>query len=402
MYYFRGFHQTPESENPIKFLFKAAIITLVTVSFLSLEEKLREYDTILCIIGGIALIIYIFWIIRNYRKNKIKLRDVVFFDPPKYYTAAEVAVLDKWWSTWKVFPAMLYERISNKNVKLWMDDNWELFFEKLREEPILAFDDNFSMMWYDAYNKDPEHDFWALCFPNRNRVYLRMISTLPDLERLPSDFFYKAQRDTTSRYDYKHNRRNISSVTNEVYLLTWISFFLFYFSFALLWRLPLILSGACILRIIDIKLKFSIWSKKYLTQHGVQVLEQIKWFKKYLLAVEDAKLKVTLDQDPLYFEKILPYAIALGIWDTWADKCFKHFEYNRFWELVTEKLYNDSKTSHHVFEWLDDLPSFVKFLNHYYKNKKKEGNANWKKNKFCDESIKFIHSLHENNRNKKH
>ena len=115
-------------------------------------------------------------------------------------------------------------------------------------------------------------------------------------------------------------------------------------------------------------MKFSIWSKKYLTQHGVQVLEQIKWFKKYLLAVEDAKLKVTLDQDPLYFEKILPYAIALGIWDTWADKCFKHFEYNRFWELVTEKLYNDSKTSHHVFEWLDDLPSFVKFLNHYYKN----------------------------------
>ena len=96
MYYFRGFHQTPESENPIKFFFKVAIITLVTVSFLSLEEKLREYDTILCIIGGIALIIYLFWIIRNYRKNKIKLRDVVFFDPPKYYTAAEVAVLDKW------------------------------------------------------------------------------------------------------------------------------------------------------------------------------------------------------------------------------------------------------------------------------------------------------------------
>jgi hypothetical protein len=31
------------------------------------------------------------------------------------------------------------------------------------------------------------------------------------------------------------------------------------------------------------------------------------------LAVEDAKLKVTLDQDPLYFEKILPYAIAFGI-----------------------------------------------------------------------------------------
>ena len=72
MYYFRGFHQTPESENPIKFLFKAAIITLVTVSFLSLEEKLREYDTILCIIGGIALIIYLFWIIRNYRKNKTR------------------------------------------------------------------------------------------------------------------------------------------------------------------------------------------------------------------------------------------------------------------------------------------------------------------------------------------
>jgi hypothetical protein len=41
------------------------------------------------------------------------------------------------------------------------------------------------------------------------------------------------------------------------------------------------------------------------------VLEHIRGLKKYLLAVEDSKLKVILQDDPTYFERILPYAIAM-------------------------------------------------------------------------------------------
>jgi hypothetical protein len=74
----------------------------------------------------------------------------------------------------------------------------------------------------------------------------------------------------------------------------------------------------------------------YLTDEWVRIFEEIQWFKKYLSAVEDAKLKVVLKQDQTYFEKILLYAVALWIWDGWIHKCFKHLEYDAFGWLVSD------------------------------------------------------------------
>jgi hypothetical protein len=32
---------------------------------------------------------------------------------------------------------------------------------------------------HKAYNRDPEDDFWKLCFKNRTRVTVRMLSKIP-------------------------------------------------------------------------------------------------------------------------------------------------------------------------------------------------------------------------------
>ena len=89
-----------------------------------------------------------------------------------------------------------------------------------------------------------------------------------------------------------------------------------------------------------------------------------------MLAVDSEKLKVVLKEDPLYFEKILPYAIAFWIGDSRAEKCFQHIEYRETWEIVSEKMYNDSLALQPIFSNVVDLPSFIHFMNYYYKTKK--------------------------------
>ena len=64
---------------------------------------------------------------------------------------------------------------------------------------------------------------------------------------------------------------------------------------------------------IDEKATFSVpkGAKKYHHLLGLQ---------EFILRVEKDKLKRMVDDDNMFFEKILPYAIVLGIADEWAEK----------------------------------------------------------------------------------
>lgn len=62
-------------------------------------------------------------------------------------------------------------------------------------------------------------------------------------------------------------------------------------------------------------------SKIYYTEQGKSVKEQIIGFRKYLQTVEQEKLDHLLREDPSYFEKVLPYAIALGVGKEWVKRC---------------------------------------------------------------------------------
>ncbi|MGA1847193.1 DUF2207 domain-containing protein [Deferribacter abyssi] len=68
-----------------------------------------------------------------------------------------------------------------------------------------------------------------------------------------------------------------------------------------------------------------IMSKK--TEKGTKVYQLVNGFKEFIERVEKPKLKILLKQDPNYFDKILPYAVALGIEDKVAQK---------FKDLITE------------------------------------------------------------------
>ena len=299
-------------------------------------EWFMEYDLLFTIIALFIVIIWVLYLISDNKKRK-RIRDVVFYNPPEGITPAEVAVIDTWWPTWRVFPAMLYDRVAKKNVKMWRNPDWEIYFEKITDTPFFFSDAKYNYSDHSAYNRDPEDDFWKLCFVNRTRVTLSMLSRIPTIERLPHDFFYQVERQCLDWRAYKKGRRHLLNDTREMAFWIPLTICCFVFWISLSWFFVIVLWLAWLVRINSLK----FWKGKddkymYLTDEWVRIFEEIQWFKKYLSAVEDAKLKVVLKQDPTYFEKILPYAVALWIWDWWIHKCFKHLEYDAFGWLVSD------------------------------------------------------------------
>lgn len=57
-----------------------------------------------------------------------------------------------------------------------------------------------------------------------------------------------------------------------------------------------------------------------LTKKWKEIVYEIHWYKKFLEACEENQLKKFMEQDPLYIDKILPYAIALGLENNISNK----------------------------------------------------------------------------------
>ena len=49
------------------------------------------------------------------------------------------------------------------------------------------------------------------------------------------------------------------------------------------------------------------------TEKGAQFISHILWYKQFLKTCDENKLRLFLQEDPLYFDKILPYAVVFGL-----------------------------------------------------------------------------------------
>ena len=64
------------------------------------------------------------------------------------------------------------------------------------------------------------------------------------------------------------------------------------------------------------------WNYPSITEKGMQYKNHILWYKQFLETVDVPVLEKFLQQDPLYFDKIMPYAVALWL-DTFLIKKFE-------------------------------------------------------------------------------
>lgn len=370
-----------------------------------------------------------------------KLRDIVYYTPPKWYSAMEVATIYHWKSNFDIFSSYLYTWISDGYVCIEEDEPKFLYYKfekwfRLKKEfwKQYIFKPTTNQPKFDELDdkpdflhfSNPEFYFWQICFVNND------INNLKDFEEEDTEFLkkisdevfyrihtrfipnwkdlYKVKRLSSSKYKFKdsflkkifgawyNNGRYIRNWIIWIFLIifTYLMFFLFtgnqdllgYLRIFLFWILCLFIIRKswlwvwlCVLALIPLisiaiivssilklisfgkldifsfgESKSSYISKyktywndlNYITEEWIEAIEQILWFRKYLLSVDDNKLRTLLKEDPTYFEKNLPYAIALDVWDHRIKKCIhilEEMDYSPKWISVSDDNWWDAITS---------------------------------------------------------
>ena len=93
---------------------------------------------------------------------------------------------------------------------------------------------------------------------------------------------------------------------------------------------------------------------------GLEAYEKLRGFKKFIHKVETPKLKFLLKENPGYFDKTLPYAIALNEEKVWSKK---------FEDLITEPptwYVSKSKNRFNTVYFVNKLSSNVSAMNNIF------------------------------------
>jgi uncharacterized membrane protein len=67
------------------------------------------------------------------------------------------------------------------------------------------------------------------------------------------------------------------------------------------------------------------------TERGVEMYKRVLGFKEFIKRVEEDRLKRMMEEDPTKIERIIPYAIVLGIEKIWIEKISKVINYIPDW-----------------------------------------------------------------------
>jgi hypothetical protein len=67
------------------------------------------------------------------------------------------------------------------------------------------------------------------------------------------------------------------------------------------------------------------------TEKGVEMYKRVLGFKEFIKRVEEDRLKRMMEEDPTKIERIIPYAIVLGIENIWIEKIGNVLNYKPSW-----------------------------------------------------------------------
>ena len=258
------------------------------------------------------------------------VKDVIYYDPPKWYMPWDLAVIREFKSTTVVFSAMLYYWIGQWLIEI-ATSGKRICFKKKEDVDI----ESYKFQEYDVWKKavSPEKEYWDFCFGDKTTYYptnaltsakARKVKKIADkvyyimMHKLcpwvSVLFLHKNSLDANwlQSYGCKYSLWIVAAL--------FFSFQMWDFWFGMLALIPLWIGlGYVFLSMFFRSLRTKMLSE-HLTNEAKDVIAHVFWFRKYLLNVEDDKLNTLINSDAKYFEKILPYAVALWVWDDWIRK----------------------------------------------------------------------------------
>ncbi len=257
--------------------------------------------------------IYLFRMWQQYGNDE-ELRDIIYYTPPKWYTPWQIAsIYKKNPSSISIF-ATIYSWATDWYIKIkhekwtWWFDKDTFSIEKIKEKQnMLTFEE---LLWSDFFATSNSFSFGK---ENQSKTRYNKLKNIWE----SSYNSVKKKLFTPKSLRWKERIKRTSTILliailviggkgwdiifqNQIGIASFISFILigiFVFIFA---------------KYID-----------KLSPEWKELYEHVLGYKKYLEAVEKPKLQQLIKDDPQYFEKVLPYAVALGMETEWIAKCEK-------------------------------------------------------------------------------
>lgn len=227
-----------------------------------------------------------------------KFPTIVQYNPPVWLTPAEVWLLLHRWAKKKDLISLIFYYVSKWNLKIEKDDTIKILLEQSMSsitnecgdssfiiDIISAINHKWNLNMY-TYIENINNRWIKIWWLKRNKIEITK-------KILGCIWFVYFVLFIVSIFTF------FSEKWIVIFFYTWLSFWI-----------CIILTG-----IFGV-----IWSKLMVTEKWAELISQILWFRKFVANCDENKLKTLLKKDPLYVDKILPYAIVFWLEHELLDK----------------------------------------------------------------------------------
>lgn len=272
----------------------------------SFKIYLETISAALSPLAMIALIIFAFTKRWKDFKNKIDRNSgklkwdfakqfpvIVQYEPPKWLNSAEVWLLLHREAKPKHMLSLIYKRAAEWLINLSVEEEkWSLFQTTTQYVTITKNND------INANVPQYEQDFFkALVRTEKNKIWKY------------SNLYNKLGLSNLEKYGEKKWWFTTNKMGNFVLIsILWI-----FIITPILWKISPMLARYSGLGFFFIIIALSWWTKFKETQEWARLISHILWYREFLATCDENKLRLFLQQDPLYFDKILPYAVVFGL-----------------------------------------------------------------------------------------
>ena len=274
----------------------------------------KNKDLTTWIIAVLFSVIWIFavitWIIRTKRSKEINLNQwklkwalaekyptIIQYTPPKGINSAEAWLLLHRWAKKKDLCSLIYEWASKKYINIKHND----------KSSISLFKEN------QIVDNSPEYEkkFFNVLISKSERN-IKKGSSILGLDMKINELLWDLEDYWNNQWWFTWNKKT-----------TWFNTIWCLFALLLFIWMPIIALISGELSTIFFLIMWSIWffwgmfwlfdKKLDLSDEWAKLTSHILWYRKFLATCDENKLRLFLKEDPLYFDKTLPYAIVFWL-----------------------------------------------------------------------------------------
>ena len=219
---------------------------------------------------------------------------IVQYEPPKWVNSAEAGLLLHRAAKPKDMLSLVYKRAAEWLIKL-------------------SFE---------------EDEWWFLKKASKNVIITKIKDINPESPAYEKDFFkaiVRGEKSKISEDTNLYNKLGLSTLEsywrknwwftggkNKGWLIS-LWFVVLFILLNFLWDSVPLVAPLAIIAFFALAIYSAVGSKLKETEEWAKLISHVLWYREFLAACDENKLRLFLQQDPLYFDKVLPYAVAFGL-----------------------------------------------------------------------------------------